>query len=70
MVKTIVSLQAENLAMKKQIAKLLRNDLFMLAMNGVFLYIGLMAVIMATLNVPPDTILDSNLKEVLLVFEE
>jgi hypothetical protein len=56
--------------MKKNIRNLLNNSLFQMAMSGVFAYIAFVAVILATLQIPPDAILDSGLQEVLLVFEE
>jgi len=39
-------------------------------LNGVFAYTAFCAVIIATLNIPPDAIVDSNLHEVILVFED
>lgn len=55
--------------MKKRLSDLLNNQLLQLLMAGVFIYISFVAVILATLQIPPDAILDSGLKEVLLVFE-
>lgn len=55
--------------MKARIEKLFQDELFILAMNGTFAYIAYTAVILATLQVPPDAILDSGLKEILLIFE-
>jgi len=55
--------------MKAQFRKLLKNDLFLLLMNGVIGYTAMTAVIIATLQVPPEAILDSGLKEIILVFE-
>lgn len=37
--------------------------------NGVIGYLAFTAIILATLQVPPEAILDSGLKEILLVFE-
>lgn len=51
-------------------SKLLKNQLFIILMNGVFAYTAFCAVIISTLNVPPEAILDSNLKQVLMVFED
>ena len=56
--------------MKQQITKLLKNQLFLLLMNGVFAYTAFTAVIIMTLNVPPEAILDSGLQEIAMVFEE
>jgi hypothetical protein len=55
--------------MKKRLTKLLDNELFLILMNGVLGYTLLNAIIIFTLNVPPEAILDSGLKEILLVFE-
>ena len=49
--------------MKTSIAKLFQDELFLMAMNGVFAYIAYAAVILATLQVPPEAILDSGLKK-------
>ena len=54
--------------MKQKFSKLLKNDLFLLLMNGVFGYTAFTAVILMTLNVPPEAILDSGLQEIALVF--
>ncbi len=56
--------------MKQNVSNLLNNELFRILMNGVFGYIAFTAVVIATLNIPPDAILDSNLTQVLLVFED
>lgn len=55
--------------MKKIFSELLRNELFLLLMFGVFAYTAFSAVVIAVLEVPPEVILDSGLKEILLVFE-
>lgn len=55
--------------MKAQFTRLLSNDLFLFLMNGVIGYTAMTAVIIATLQVPPEAILDSGLREILLVFE-
>lgn len=49
--------------------KLLNNELFAFLMNGVIGYTAFNVVIIYTLQVPPEVILDSGLKEILLVFE-
>ena len=56
--------------MKSAISRLLKNKLFLLLLSGVFAYIAFCAVIIATLNVPPDAVRDSNLRQVVLVFED
>lgn len=55
--------------MKKYFARLQRNDLFLLLMFSVFGYMAFTAVVIAVLQVPPETLLNSGLKEILLVFE-
>lgn len=55
--------------MKATIKKLFQDELFLMALNGTIGYIAMMATILATLQVPPEAILDSGLKEILLVFE-
>lgn len=55
--------------MKKRLNQLLENDWFTLLISGVFGYTAFTAVIMATIGIPPEAILDSGLKEILLVFE-
>ena len=55
--------------MKKRLIKLFHNDLFLFLLSGVIAYTAFTAIILATLGVPPEAILDSGLKEVLLVFE-
>jgi hypothetical protein len=55
--------------MKKHIEKLLENDLFLLLMSSVFGYTAFAAVIITTIGIPPESILDSGLQEILLVFE-
>ncbi len=55
--------------MKRATAKLLKNEIFIVMMNGVFAYTAFCAIIMATLNVPPDVLLDSNMVEVIKIFE-
>lgn len=55
--------------MKSRIAKLFQDELFVMAMNATLGYIAMTAVILYTLQVPPEDILDSGLEEILLVFE-
>ena len=55
--------------MKKHIGKLLENDLFLLLMSSVFSYTAFVAVVIATIGIPPESILDSGLEQILLVFE-
>jgi hypothetical protein len=55
--------------MKKFLNNLMRNELFLLLMYSVFGYFAFSAIVIAILQVPSDTILNSGLKEILLVFE-
>ena len=55
--------------MKKRMIRLLENEWFMLLMSGVFGYTAFTAVILATIGIPPDAILDSGLQDILMVFE-
>lgn len=55
--------------MKQRLHKLLKNELFLMILNGVFAYVAFNAIIIATLQVPPEAILDSGLDQILLVFE-
>ena len=55
--------------MRQRIRNLFKNELFLILLNGVFAYVAFNAVIIATLEVPPEVILDSGLDQILLVFE-
>ena len=55
--------------MKQQVERILKNDLFLLLLNGVIAYTAFTAVVIATLQVPPEVILDSGLREILMIFE-
>ena len=55
--------------MKKTIAKVLKNELFLLLINGVLIHTIFSAVIITTVGVPDEAILDTNLQEILLIFE-
>lgn len=54
---------------KARIKNLFSNELFVLLMNGVFGYTAFTAVIIVTLQLPPEAILDSGLREILMIFE-
>ena len=55
--------------MKNQIALALKNPLLHMLLGGVFAYTAFVAVILTTLQIPPDAILDSGLQEIIMVFE-
>jgi len=56
--------------MKKRILTLANNQLMQMLMISVFSYTAFTAVILMTLQIPPDAILDSGLDQILLVFED
>ena len=55
--------------MKKKLSNLLKNPILHMMLSGLIVYLCFIAVILATLQIPPDAILDSGLDEILLVFE-
>jgi hypothetical protein len=55
--------------MKEVILTLANNPLLQMMMAGVFAYTAFVAIILATLQMPPEALLDSGLQEVILVFE-
>lgn len=55
--------------MKKYAKKLSKNPVFVLFMQGTLAYTALTAVILLTVQIPPEVILDTNLHEVVMVFE-
>lgn len=55
--------------MKQRILTLANNPLLQMMMAGVFAYTAFAAVILATLQTPPEVLLDTSLVEVLQVFE-
>lgn len=56
--------------MKQRIQTLANAPLLQMLMVSVFAYTAFAAVILATLQTPPDALLDSGLQEVLMVFED
>jgi len=55
--------------MKEKIRELLKNDVLQMMLFGVFSYMCFISVILTTLELPPQAILDSGLQEIILVFE-
>lgn len=55
--------------MREKASILLKNRLLHLMLGGLMVYMAFVAVILSTLQVPPEAILDSGLKDILLVFE-
>lgn len=58
-----------NNLMKEKIRQFLRNETLQVLMFGVFSYTCFTAVILATLEIPPEAVLDSGLQEIIMVFE-
>ncbi len=56
--------------MRYFIKSVVQSNLFMLFFNIIIIQVAFSAVVIATLDIPPDVILDSGLDEVLIVFEE
>lgn len=56
--------------MTQKVITLASNPLLQMLMGGVFAYTAFTAIILATLQTPPEAILDSGLQEVLMVFNE
>lgn len=61
--------QQATVKMKEKCRNLLKNELLIMLLNGVFAYTAFTAVIIMTLQIPPEAILDSGLQEIILVFE-
>ena len=55
--------------MKAYAVKVWNNPLFFLFMNATLAYVALTVVIIGTLQIPPEAILDSGLQDILSVFE-
>jgi hypothetical protein len=56
--------------MKQKLNALFNNELLRVLMQGVFAYIALMAVIIVTLQTPPEAIYDTNMVQVAMIFNE
>lgn len=55
--------------MKQYALNLANNPLLQMLLSGVFAYTAFTAMIIATLQTPPEIILDSGLREILMIFE-
>jgi len=55
--------------MKKIIAKVFENELFFLFLNGALIHTAFSAAIIMAIGIPNEAILDTNLQQVLLIFE-
>ena len=56
--------------MKAYAVKIWHNPLFGLLMQGTLGYIAMTILIIGTLQVPPDAILDSSLRDIITIFED
>lgn len=56
--------------MKQKFKAILNNDVFVLLMSGVIMHTAFVAVVLSVMQIPPESLLDSNLKEVLFIFEQ
>ncbi len=59
----------KGIVMKEYMRKVSQNPVFLLFMQGTIAYTALTVVILLTIQIPPEAILDTNLKEVIAVFE-
>ena len=55
--------------MKQRLLTLANNPLLHLMMGSVFAYTAFVATILATLQTPPEVLLDSSLRDILMIFE-
>ena len=55
--------------MKKKLKKIIKDPLFIMLLNASIAHTVFMAVVMVYIQVPSDDILDSDLKEIIMVFE-
>lgn len=56
--------------MKQKVKAILNNDVFVLLLSAVIIHTAFVAVVMSVMQVPPESLLDSNLQEVLFIFEQ
>lgn len=56
--------------MKAYAVKIWNNPLFHLFMQGTLAYTAMTVVIIGTLQIPPEVILDSGLQDIISVFED
>ena len=56
--------------MKKIFKRLKKNELFRVLVIGVIMYVSMVAMILITIKIPPEAILDSNLVEIIKIFED
>jgi len=56
--------------MKAYALKIWKNPLFGLFMQGTLAYLVMVVAILGTLEIPPDAILDSGLRDIISIFED
>lgn len=56
--------------MKAKMHGLFKNDLFILLMNAVFAYTAFTMVIIVTLQTPPEALLNTNMAQIIMIFDE
>jgi len=56
--------------LKKIFKRLKKNELFRVLVIGVIMYVSMVAMILITIKIPPEAILDSNLVEIIKIFED
>jgi hypothetical protein len=56
--------------MKSKLKKIIKDPLFILLLNASIAHTVFMAVVMVYIQVPSDDILDSELKQIAMIFED
>jgi len=64
------TLKGQGAIMKAYAFKIWKNPLFSLFMQGTLAYLVMVVMIIGTLEIPPDAILDSSLRDIISVFED
>lgn len=57
------------MSMKTRLSNLMQNELLWVLLNAVFAHTAFSMVIILTLQIPPEALLDTNMVEVLKIFE-
>jgi len=60
----------QGVKMKAYALKIWKNPLFVLFMQGTMAYMLMVVMIIGTLQIPPDAILDSSLRDIISIFED
>jgi len=64
------TIYGQGVKMKAYASKIWKNPLFSLFMQGVLAYMVMVVMIIGTLQIPPDAILDSSLRDIISIFED